>query len=175
MHDMAVENFLLPNGTLVVEFVIFLVVLIVLWRAVLPPLLRAMNERQELIRQQIAEGQAAAEAAERAEREYREALAETRAEASRIREEARAQGQRMQTELKEKAAAEYAAMSADNEARLAAEREQILAALQPEIRSMAAELGGRMLGEPLSGASLPGAEGDRAAVGPAPTAERETR
>lgn len=150
MRTTAAENFLIPNGTIIVEFFIFLVVLIVLWRAVLPPLLRAMDERQQLVRRQLEEGESAAARAEQAEQEYREALAQTRAESTRIREEARARGQQALNELKEKAALEYQQMSIANDARLAAEREEIMAALEPEIRKLAVELSGRIVGEPLS-------------------------
>lgn len=150
MQVTAAENFLIPNGTIVVEFVIFAVVLLVLWRVILPPLVRAMDERQALLRRQLEEGQAAAERAAQAEQEYREAAAEARAESTRIREEARARGQQLSIELKEKAAAEYEQMSAANDAQLAAEREEIMAALQPEIRKLATELSGRIVGEPLS-------------------------
>lgn len=150
MRNLAAENFLIPNGTIVVEFVIFAVVLLVLWRVILPPLVRAMDERQALVRRQLEEGQAAAERAAQAEKEYREAAAEARAESTRIREEARARGQQMLLELKEKAAAEYEQMSAANDAQLAAEREEILTALQPEIRKLATELSGRIVGESLS-------------------------
>ena len=173
MRTTAAENFLIPNGTIVVEFVIFVVVLLILWRAVLPPLLRAMDERQQLIRRQLEEGQAAAERAAQAEREYREALAETRAESSRIREEARARGQQLLNEQKAKAAAEYEQMSAANDERLAAERQEILATLQPEIRKMATELSERIVGEPVPDA---GDVADRAAASPAgQTAGKETR
>lgn len=173
MPTTAAENFLIPNGTILVEFVIFVVVLLILWRAVLPPLLRAMDERQQLIRRQLEEGQAAAERAEQAERDYREALAQTRAESSRIREEARARGQQMLAELKEKAAAEYQQMSADNDARLAAERAEILATLQPEIQTMAAELSERILGEPVPDGA--GTEPPAASSSPAQASGRERR
>jgi len=76
----ASSNFLVPNATLIVEIVAFLIVLAVIWRYVLPPLNRALAERQEQIR-------AALEAAERARAEAEE----TRNEKQVIIDEARQQ------------------------------------------------------------------------------------
>jgi len=149
MQDRALNNFLLPNGTFFAEFLLFVIVLTVMWRFVLPPLQKAMNDRQAMIRQQVEEGAAARKRLEQAEQEYRAALAETRAESTRIREEARVRGQEMLSELKDKAAQEYESMSASNEARLAAERSSILATLRPQIGELAGDLAGRIVGEPL--------------------------
>lgn len=77
---MIASNFLIPNGTLIVEIVAFLVVLAVLWRYVLPPVNRALEQRQGEIRDSL-------QAAERAKAE----ADETRAERAGILEQARQQ------------------------------------------------------------------------------------
>ena len=46
----ATSNFLVPNGTLIVELIAFLIVLAVIGKYVLPPLNKAMTARQEQIR-----------------------------------------------------------------------------------------------------------------------------
>ncbi len=68
----ASSNFLIPNATLIVEIVAFLIVLGFLAKYVLPPLNKALEERQEQIRNAL-------EAAERARAEAEE----TRADAPR--------------------------------------------------------------------------------------------
>jgi len=60
-HNLAAEGggnvFLIPNATFFVELMIFLLVLGVVWRYVVPPVKRAMQERQEMIRRQIEESE----------------------------------------------------------------------------------------------------------------------
>lgn len=43
------NNFLLPNGTFFVELIIFLLVLFVIWRFVLPPVQKAMADRHDTL------------------------------------------------------------------------------------------------------------------------------
>ena len=49
----APPNFLVPNATIFVVFVIFLLVLFFFYRFVVPPLTKAMAERDEMIRKQV--------------------------------------------------------------------------------------------------------------------------
>jgi len=44
-HTLAAGNFLVPNGTFIAELLAFLIVLGVLWRYVVPPVSKAMNDR----------------------------------------------------------------------------------------------------------------------------------
>ncbi len=74
----ASSNFLVPNGTLIVEVVAFLIVLFVIGRYVLPILNKTLEERQEEIRTSL-------EAAETAKAE----ADETRAQRQGILDEAR--------------------------------------------------------------------------------------
>jgi len=83
-------NFLLPNATFFVEFVLFLIVLFVLYRFVVPPLSRALDERQEMVRKQIADREKAARTLQQAKDRYESELAEARAQAASIRDQARA-------------------------------------------------------------------------------------
>jgi F-type H+-transporting ATPase subunit b len=55
----ASSNFLVPNGTLIVEIVAFLLVLAFIARVVLPPLNKALEERQEEIRTSLEAAEAA--------------------------------------------------------------------------------------------------------------------
>ena len=77
---LASSNFLVPNGTLIVEIVAFLIVLFVIGRYVLPILNKTLEERQEEIRHAL-------EAAEAAKAE----ADETRSERQGILDEARTQ------------------------------------------------------------------------------------
>jgi len=144
------NNFLVPNGTFIAELVAFVLLLWAVWKWVLPPLQRAMNERQESIRSQIEEAREARERLAAAEREYRELLDQTRADASRIREEARAEGQSIINELRGRAEEEAERVRQRGEEQLATEREQVLASLRTEIGELAVRLSERIVGESLA-------------------------
>ncbi|MHB8449311.1 MAG: F0F1 ATP synthase subunit B [Mycobacteriales bacterium] len=137
---LAASDFLVPNGTFIAEVVAFLVILEVLRRFVLPPLNKAMTERQELIRKQIEDGAAAKERLEAAERDYRAAMEEQKREASRIREEAAQEKAQIIAEAR--VAALQQAQEIHNRAteQLAAERAQVLRSLRGEVGELALAL-----------------------------------
>src|SRR5436305_9685952 len=85
------NNFLIPNGTFIFEWLVFIVILAFLAKKVIPRISGMIEKRQETIRQQFEDAKTAKEDAERARQEYQEALAETRREISRLREEANAE------------------------------------------------------------------------------------
>lgn len=155
------NNFLIPNGTIIVELVIFLVVLWVIWRYVVPPIKRVMNQRQEMVRKQIQESQDASERLEAAERKYQDALDEARTEAAKIREGARSEAQRIKEEMREQAEQEVAGVRQRGEEQLATQREQVVRELRSEIGNLAVTLSERMVGESLADESRRSATVDR--------------
>ena len=78
-------NFLVPNATIFVVFVIFLLILFFFYRFVVPPLTKAMAERDEMNRKQAEDRDNAQRRLAEAEERYQKALAEARGEAGRIR------------------------------------------------------------------------------------------
>lgn len=146
----AEQNFLVPNATFIAELVAFLLLLWAIKKWVLPPLQKAMTERQEMIRTQIEEAREARERLDAAEKEYQQLLDATRADASRIREEARAEGQSIIDELRTRAQEEADRIRARGEEQLTVEREQVLAALRHEIGELAVQLSERIVGESLA-------------------------
>src|SRR6266540_710885 len=78
-----------------VETIIFLVVLFIFWKFIVPPIRNAMRERNELIQKGIEEGRQAEEKFRDAEQRYQQALNEARNEAAKIRDTARAEGQKI--------------------------------------------------------------------------------
>lgn len=147
---LATSNFLVPNGTFIAELIAFALLLWALNRWVLPPLSRAMAQRQETIRTQLEEAEQAKERMQAAEREYRELLEKTRADSNRIREEARAEGQAIIAELRAKAQQEADRVRQRGEEQLAAEREQVVSSLRAEIGQLAVTLAERIVGESMA-------------------------
>jgi F-type H+-transporting ATPase subunit b len=101
---LATNNFLLPNGTFFAEIIAFLIVLFVLWKWILPPVVKMMDERKEQIRSSIesattqkaeaevykAEAQASIDTAKA---EARTIVAKANAVAAQLKEEGRQRGQ----------------------------------------------------------------------------------
>jgi F-type H+-transporting ATPase subunit b len=141
------DNFLLPNGTFFAELIIFLIVLLVIWRLVLPPIQKAMAERQAMLQRQLDESHQAAEKFEAAKKKYAEELAEARSESSRIRDEARVEGQRIIDEYRSQAQAEISGVLQRGEDELAAQRQRVLSELRAAVPSLSAGLASRVLGQ----------------------------
>src|SRR5256714_15030182 len=97
------NNFLLPNATFFAELFAFVVILFVLYRWVLPPLNKALQERQGMIQKQVEDSEEAARRLRAAEERYQSALAEARTEAAKIRDAARADADRIRGWLREQA------------------------------------------------------------------------
>lgn len=147
--NLAENNFLVPNATFFVELFAFALVLLVLARYVIPPINKALTERQASIRREFEELEAAKANAEAAENQYRSQLVEARHEAARIREEAREQGAQIVVEMREQAQAEANRITAAASAQMDAERQQVMAQLKSEVGALATDLAGRIVGESL--------------------------
>jgi F-type H+-transporting ATPase subunit b len=121
------SNFLVPNGTFVVELVAFLLVLAALARYVLPVLNKQMEERQRTIRQALDDAETARRRAEEAEAEYRRTIETARQEARGTVDEAAKLGEQLRAELRQRGDQEYeriisrAQSDIDSSARRAAE------------------------------------------------------
>jgi F-type H+-transporting ATPase subunit b len=148
-HAVAAGNFLLPNATFIVELIAFVIILGLLWRYVLPPVQRAMSERQELIRTQLEESRQARERMQKAEEEYRRAVEQNREEIARIREDAHRQAQRVIEEARDHAREEATRVAQRAEQDLAAARERTFNDLRAEIGGLGVELASRIVGEAL--------------------------
>jgi F-type H+-transporting ATPase subunit b len=141
--------FIIPDGTIIFEFVALALLLFLLRRYVLPRLQGAMEERQEMIRRQIDESREAKERLEKAEAEYKQALADARTEAASLREEARSEGKRIIEEMRARAQEEAANIAAAQQRQMEIDRQRTVAELRSEIGQLAVDLAGRIVGESL--------------------------
>jgi F-type H+-transporting ATPase subunit b len=131
------NNFLVPNGTFFFELLLFLVVLYLIGRFVVPRLNQIIEKRQETISQQLEDAKKAKEDAEKARQEYQDALAETRREITRLREEANAERGQILDQARAEATAYREEQVKVLEDRLATERQQILMSLRNEVGQLA--------------------------------------
>ncbi|MBO0848348.1 MAG: F0F1 ATP synthase subunit B [Pseudonocardia sp.] len=144
------NNFLLPNGTFIAELVAFVIILFVLWRYVVPPLSRSLEQRQNMVQKQVEDAEAAARHLKAAEARYEEALAEARKEAARIRDTARADGEHIRDELREQANAEVERIRQRGEEQLANQREQVVRQLRGELGGLSVQLAEQLVGHELA-------------------------
>jgi F-type H+-transporting ATPase subunit b len=147
---LAENNFLVPNATILVEVVIFFLFLGVLAKWVLPPVTEAVAQRQEAIRMRLVEAEEAKKRLASAEADYQKALADARHEAARIREEAREQGAAAIAEAREQAQREAQGIFEEARRQIEASRREAFEQLHTEIGTLATELAGRVVGEPLT-------------------------
>jgi len=143
------NNFLVPNGTFIFEWIVFGLILLFLWKKVLPQITRRTEERQEMIRQQIEDAQQTKARLEATEKEYKEALAETRRESTRLREEAQAERATIIEEARSEATRRAEEILEANRDRLATERHQILLSLRNEIGELAITLSEKIVHDSL--------------------------
>jgi F-type H+-transporting ATPase subunit b len=143
------SNFLVPNWTFVFELISFGIIMYILYKYVIPPINKAMTERQEKIKAQFDEAAQLKADAEATEKENQAQLADARAEASRIREEAREQGAQIIVQHREQAQVEAERITSNAQAQLEVERAQALSQLKGEVGAIATTLAGRIVGESL--------------------------
>ncbi len=139
----------MPNATFFVELAAFLLLFYLLARFVIPPINRAMERRQEAIRQQFAELDEAKADARKAEEDFKAQIADARKQAGKIREEAKEQGDQIVAEAREQAQVEAKRIVEHGHAQLEAERKQALASLRSEVGTLATNLASRIVGESL--------------------------
>ena len=144
MHALAAasgdSNFLVPNGTFIVEIIAFLIMLAILGKYVLPRINKALEDRQEQIRGQFEASEKAQHDAAEALEEYKQQLADAREEAGRMREEAREQGAAIIAQMRHQAQAEAERITTSAHNQIEAERQQALNSLRTEVGGMATTL-----------------------------------
>ena len=146
---LAASNFLVPNGTFWVELFAFAIMVFILAKYVIPPINKAMTDRQNAIRKEFADLEEAQADARKAEKDFKEQLAQARHEAAKIREDAREQGAGIIADMRTQAQEESERILKHARAQLEAERSQAVQSLRNELGSMATTLAGRIVGESL--------------------------
>jgi F-type H+-transporting ATPase subunit b len=141
------SNFLVPNGTFLVELLAFAILVWIFGKYLIPPINKAMTARQEAIRNEFAELDDARADARKAESDYKEQLNNAKHEAARIREEAREQGAQIVQEAREKAQGEADRIIEHAHAQIEADRKSAFASLRRDVGSLATTLASRIVGE----------------------------
>jgi len=140
------SNFLVPNGTFFVVLIIFLVVLGVIGTFVVPPVMRVLHERDEMVTKTMENSRQADKQFAAADADYQAAMAKARREASGIREEARAEGRSILEDMKGRASAEASSAMQNATEELKGQADAINADLRASMETLAGILASRVLG-----------------------------
>jgi F-type H+-transporting ATPase subunit b len=140
------NNFLVPNGTFFVVLLIFLIVLGVIGTFVVPPIMRVLRERDEMVAKTIQNNREADKQFAGAEADYEAAMALARREASTVRDEARADGRKVLEDMKGRASEESALALEKAGQELKQQADGITAGLQTSMETLAATLAERVVG-----------------------------
>lgn len=140
------NNFLLPNGTFFVELIIFLIVLGVIGTFVVPPIMKVLHERENMVTKTHADNKKSAEQFAAAEADYEKAMSAARLEASGARDDARAEGRKVIEDMRARAEEQAASAMQDANERLKREGDAVAADLRAQVESMSATLASRILG-----------------------------
>jgi F-type H+-transporting ATPase subunit b len=140
------NNFLIPNGTFFVVLIIFLIVLGVIGKWVVPPVSKVLGDRDAMVKQTVEDSRKAADQFTAADEDYQAEMAKARGEASKVRDEARSEGRKVLEDMRGRASDEVTStlQLADSEL-----KEQALS-IQPDLTSsvdnLSVTLASRVLG-----------------------------
>jgi F-type H+-transporting ATPase subunit b len=136
-------------GTIVAELIGLVIILFVLYRYVLPPVRRMVQNREEQIRQQVEDARKARERLEEAQAKYAQAVQDAEHDASRIRDDARADADRIVEEVRQKAEEEAERIRRRGEEALENARLQVVRELKAELGGHSVALADRLVREEL--------------------------
>ena len=140
------QNFLIPNGTFFFVLAIFLIVLGVIGKFVVPPIQKVLGERERMVAKTTEDNRRAAEQEAAAEADYNAELAAARAEAAAIRDQARSEGRAVVDEKRARANEEVAGVLQQANEELKIQSDAIAGDLRTSAESLSVTLANRVLG-----------------------------
>lgn len=140
------SNFLIPNGTFFVVLIIFLIVLGVIGTFVVPPIMKVLRERENMVTKTIEDNRNAAQQFAAAQADYEKAMAEARLQASAIRDDARADGRKVIEDMRARAEEEVASTLNNASEQLKREGDVVATDLRARVEAMSTVLASRILG-----------------------------
>jgi F-type H+-transporting ATPase subunit b len=140
------SNFLIPNGTFFVVLTIFLIVLGVIGKWVVPPVSKVLRERDAMVKQTVEDSRKAADQFAAADEDYQSEMAKARGEASKLRDEARAEGRKVLEDMRGRASDEVTSTLQQADSELKEQALSIQADLRSSLDNLSETLANRVLG-----------------------------
>ncbi len=137
------------NGTVIVEILTFLIMLVVLARWVYPEVVRLAEARQRAIAEQLQEAEKARADAEASLREAQAKLEDARRTAQQVVDAAGKSGEQVRQELRKKAEEEAQRLSESARKEIEAERERALQGAREQVAGLVVVATEKVIGETL--------------------------
>ena len=142
---------LIPNlSEFIPALIAFLVIWMVLAKFAWPMIVGMLDKRQETIKNNLDEAEAAKIEAQRSLEEYKKQLADARREAAGIVDEARRAGEQVKADITAQAQAQADEMIAKAKKSIEKEKLAAIADLQSSVADLSVAVAGRFIGEGLS-------------------------
>ena len=145
------SNFLVPNGTFFFVLAIFLIVLGVIAKFVVPPIQKVLGEREQMLAKTHDDNRRAAAQEAAAEADYNMEIGVGRAEAAAIRDEARSAGRAVIDEKRGEANDEVAGTLQQANEELKLQKDAISGELRASVDTLSETLASRVLGTTVAG------------------------
>jgi F-type H+-transporting ATPase subunit b len=153
------SNFLIPNGTFFFVLIIFLIVLGVIAKWVVPPISKVLHDREAMVQKTTEDNRRASQLRAAADDDYRKVMATARREATNVREEARAEGRKIVDEARTRATTEVSSVLQQATEDRSEQSRAVMADLQNSVESLASQLASRVLGVEVTTRTVPATTG----------------
>jgi F-type H+-transporting ATPase subunit b len=150
---MIASNFLVPNATLIVEAIAFLIVLFVIGRYVLPFVSKMLEERQQQIEESLSAAELARAEADETRAQRQTILAEAREQAREIVASANTTAERVRAEADERAQHEYDRVVSSAQADIALARQRAVDEVSAGIGELVVSVSRQVIGREIDAAS----------------------
>ena len=150
---LATSNFLVPNGTFIIEIIGFVIVLAVIAKVILPPINKALSERQEQIRASLASADAARAEADDTRAQRQAILDEARSAAREITAQANQTAETIRSEAQGRGNQEYERLVNSAEAEIALARQRAIDEISDRVGSLVLATAERVIGREVDAAS----------------------
>jgi F-type H+-transporting ATPase subunit b len=147
------SNFLVPDGTFVAEFIAFLIIVGIIAKFVLPPLNKAMQERQEQIRTSLEAADAARAEADETRAQRQGILEEARQRAREIVTQANKSAEGVALQAEERGQQEYDRLLRVAETEIALARQRAVDQVSAQLGALALSVARQVIGREIDAAS----------------------
>jgi F-type H+-transporting ATPase subunit b len=141
--------FLLPNGTFIVELILFIVLIVIIGKKIIPPINAAMAERQERIRASLDAADQARADALAADDERRAVLEEARQTAREIVGQANRTAEAVRVDAQTRGQAEFERIVGGAEVEVAVARQRAVEEAANRLGEIAMDVVERVIGRPV--------------------------
>jgi F-type H+-transporting ATPase subunit b len=142
--------FLLPNGTFFVELIVFIVLIVIMQKKIIPPVTRALAERQERIRASLDAADQARADASAADDERRAVLEEARQNAREVVAQANRTAEAVRVDFQTRGQAEFDRIVGGAEAEVALARQRAVEDAANRLGEITMDVVARVIGRPVS-------------------------